>query len=325
MISIIIPVFNSHKFLAKCLDSVLSQTYSNIEIICVNNASTDDSLDILKAYKRKDNRVKIINQKYNNGCSVARNCALKRVRGKYIFFLDDDDFLYDEYVLEHLYNAINESDLDFVGSKVKVFTKSKEEALLARKKSLEKYFSHYSPMPDCQVSPENLREIMLKLPAVVWGRLYSANYLKTHKLEFISYKCSTEDEGFKVKLLSTFPKFSIIDCIGVCYRIRKGTVSERLSRDETLKKKVPHVARALADAMLYVKQCCSESDYKLIVAVVEEKYNKYVVDELFDVYKNKYFDYLKSKKPFYCIQTKTHKIYGILGIKFKFRIKDKVD
>lgn len=92
LISIIIPVYNAEKFLNKCLDSILAQTYNNLEIILVNDGSSDKSGDICREYAEKDDRIKVIH-KENGGQSIARNCALDICRGDYIGFVDADDWI----------------------------------------------------------------------------------------------------------------------------------------------------------------------------------------------------------------------------------------
>lgn len=91
-ISVIIPIFNAEKTLKRCLDSILNQTFKNFEIICVNDGSQDKSIDILKEYKEKDNRIIIIQQE-NKGVSSARNAGIKIAKGKYITFIDSDDWI----------------------------------------------------------------------------------------------------------------------------------------------------------------------------------------------------------------------------------------
>ena len=85
-ISIVIPVYNAEKYLAKCLDSILNQTFKEFECICVNDGSKDNSLTVLQEYSNKDNRIKIINQK-NSGSSVSRNNGIKQALGQYISFI----------------------------------------------------------------------------------------------------------------------------------------------------------------------------------------------------------------------------------------------
>lgn len=90
-ISIIIPVYNVEKYIEECLISVLNQTMKEIEIICINDGSTDNSLKILNNYKNKNENIRIVNQE-NSGLSNARNVGLSLAKGEYIFFLDSDDF-----------------------------------------------------------------------------------------------------------------------------------------------------------------------------------------------------------------------------------------
>ncbi len=109
-ISVIIPVYNVENYLNECLDSVVNQTLSDIEIICVNDGSTDNSLNILKQYSKSDNRIKIINQN-NLGVSSARNNGLDVSVGKYICFLDSDDYL-ELDALEKVYDVSESNGLD---------------------------------------------------------------------------------------------------------------------------------------------------------------------------------------------------------------------
>ena len=100
-ISIILPVYNVEKYLKQCLDSIINQTFTDFECICVNDGSTDSSLKILQQYASKDNRFKIINQE-NKGLSESRNIGLSVAIGDYILFIDSDDFI-DNNFCEVLY------------------------------------------------------------------------------------------------------------------------------------------------------------------------------------------------------------------------------
>ena len=92
MISIIVPVYNTAPYLPQCLDSLVNQTYRDIEIICVNDGSTDNSPDILKAYAERDSRILVIHQE-NLGLSGARNKGLESARGEWVMFVDSDDWI----------------------------------------------------------------------------------------------------------------------------------------------------------------------------------------------------------------------------------------
>lgn len=112
-VSIIIPVYNAEKFLPKCLDSIIRQTYQDIEIICVNDGSKDNSLKVLQEYKARDSRIVIID-KINAGVSEARNDGIKKSTGEYIMFVDSDDWLELDAV-ESVYTVIREKNVDMVG------------------------------------------------------------------------------------------------------------------------------------------------------------------------------------------------------------------
>lgn len=112
MISIIIPVYNVSKYLRACLDSVINQTYKDLEIICINDGSTDDSLEILKEYADKDNRIIIIDKK-NAGVSAARNDGIDKAKGEYLFCIDSDDYI-DSNFIEIFYNNAKNNDSDLV-------------------------------------------------------------------------------------------------------------------------------------------------------------------------------------------------------------------
>ena len=112
-ISVIIPVYNVEKYLSECLDSIINQTLREIEVICVNDGSTDSSLSILKEYSSKDNRVKIIDKK-NEGQGYARKVGLDIAKGEYILFCDSDDKYSSNNVFENLYKAIKKNNSDLM-------------------------------------------------------------------------------------------------------------------------------------------------------------------------------------------------------------------
>lgn len=110
-ISVIIPVYNVENYLGECLDSILNQSFKNLEVICVNDGSTDNSLKILESHAKNDSRVKIISQE-NNGPGYARNVGLKYAKGEYVLFVDSDDFISNDSLNDLYNNAVsNNSDL----------------------------------------------------------------------------------------------------------------------------------------------------------------------------------------------------------------------
>ena len=113
-ISVVIPVYNAEKTIARCLDSILSQSFSDNEVIAVSDGSTDGSLSILRDYERKEPRVRVL-KKENGGASSARNAGMREAGGEYLFFVDADDFLFDG-ALEALYACLHEYGADCVRS-----------------------------------------------------------------------------------------------------------------------------------------------------------------------------------------------------------------
>ncbi len=147
MISVIIPVYNVEKWLERCVESVLAQTYRNIEVILVNDGSSDHSLEICYKYQRSDARVIVISQE-NQGLSAARNAGIMTAKGEYITFLDADDYLARD-IIEKVrlkiagsdicifqYIGVNENDYD-----LRLFTQNPLELTMTNKEVLEKLFA----------------------------------------------------------------------------------------------------------------------------------------------------------------------------------------
>lgn len=168
-ISVIIPVYNVEKYLAQCLDSVIGQTYKNLEIICVNDGSTDGSLKILEQYARQDARIRIINQK-NAGLNGARNTGLRNVTGAYITFLDSDDWL----------------DLNWIEKAHAVAVSNNAELVKSG------YLHHYED----RIEPDDINDTIDKKARqgqhlgvnenniVVWATLYDAAFIRKNNLYF---------------------------------------------------------------------------------------------------------------------------------------------
>ena len=116
-ISVIIPVFNMGKYVGMCLDSVLNQTLTDIEIIVINDGSTDNSLEIIREYQKRDNRIIVID-KENAGVAEARNDGIKRATGEFIAFMDPDDMYASDEALYHCYEITQKEDVAIAGGKI---------------------------------------------------------------------------------------------------------------------------------------------------------------------------------------------------------------
>ena len=169
-VSIIVPVYNVEKFLEKCLDSLINQTLKDIEIICVNDGSTDNSLNILKSFSEKDSRIIIIN-KQNEGPSVARNTGMKIAKGEYIGFVDSDDWV-DLDFYEKLYNSAINNGADI--STASIIRWRKYNTKYKIKYSEEKTYTTLQDKMDCC----NIPKI-----CYVWNKLYKSTILKDEKFK----------------------------------------------------------------------------------------------------------------------------------------------
>lgn len=136
LISIIVPVYNTEKYLEKCLDSLINQSYPYLEIIVVDDGSTDNSFQICNKYTKLDSRIKVIHQK-NKGLSAARNTGLQYVHGKYISFVDSDDYVTSDYIA-YLYYLLTKYHADisvcsytqeFFSNQRKIYSFKKEESI----------------------------------------------------------------------------------------------------------------------------------------------------------------------------------------------------
>lgn len=190
-ISIIIPIYNLEQFLSKALESCINQTYKNIEIICINDGSTDNSLNLLKEFKNKDNRIKIINQ-VNKGVSIARNVGMKYASGKYLLFLDGDDYL-DLQTCEKIYYKNLSSDFDILFYNILSFSKSMER----RKHSIKPY--------------KNCKNYYLIYSNDWICGCYKKDFLLKHKIKFPEKIKISEDHIFKLKALYNNPQIAFID------------------------------------------------------------------------------------------------------------------
>lgn len=211
-ISIIVPIYNVEKYLKQCLDSILSQSFQDFEIICINDKSPDNSLEILKEYAAKDNRIKIINNKKNVGCGVSRNKGIKRAKGKYIMFIDSDDW-YEPDALELLYNQIEKNKNDFV-----IFDYRKYFVGDSSFKSPTKYMSGYLD----EVDNPDIKLWKLQKPfmfsAYVWTQIYNTEFIKKNNIKFDSWLMS-EDARFYFGAIISSKSVSIIDKPLINYRI----------------------------------------------------------------------------------------------------------
>lgn len=171
-VSVIVPVYKAEKYLDICLDSLINQTFEDFEVICVNDGSPDNCINILRNYSKLDSRIKIFSQK-NQGLSSARNTGLKYAKGEYITFVDSDDFL-SPIALERMYTNITENNSDYMFSYVyQVYPDRLFYWELPNIKDFQKHI--YSP-----VFNENVlgADFYLKFIYSAWAKMYRHEFIK---------------------------------------------------------------------------------------------------------------------------------------------------
>ena len=215
LVSFIVPVYNVENYLVDCLESIVRQTYENIEIILVNDGSTDRSPSICREYAAMDKRIKLIN-KQNGGLSDARNIGIDNAKGQWITFVDSDDVITEDYCFS-LINTINESSSDIAigGVKKAYFEKSDNEKWLIQETDNSYDWVSHSD-----------EEIMLqyyyrKIPGYVCGVLIKKSIIGD--LRFPKGRLF-EDAYFMPRLLQRSKKVSCLDKVIYYYRQRHGSI-----------------------------------------------------------------------------------------------------
>lgn len=195
-VSVIMPVYNEDEYLRPALDSVIDQTLREIEIICIDDGSTDSSLDILKEYQQKDERIRIVTET-NAGPALARNNGIRRARGEYISFLDADDFI-ELNMLEEMYNEAKANDLDIVVANYDVYNTQKAEFSKAISEEDEDIYKGVS------VTSKNDHpdEIFTSTNGSAWNKLYKTSFVIEKNLSFLTEVKTYEDVYFVLTSLS---------------------------------------------------------------------------------------------------------------------------
>lgn len=234
-ISVILPVYNAERYLDVCLKSIVSQSFSDWECICVNDGSTDISDDILKQYKEKDNRFSILYQD-NSGPSVARNSGLAIAKGEYILFMDADDFVESDG-WANLVEMMEREHLDLLGFSYKTYP--------------DKSLSHFSMKTGDVLSPTRLLASTL-IPqssddfSFAWRYMIRRSVLEENHIEFDSRISVGEDTLFMMKVFSHVNSVYLTDYAPYKYRV---------NNEQSImhaKKYNPNLERSLA--LLYEKK-----------------------------------------------------------------------
>ncbi len=337
-ISVIVPVYNVEQYLAKCLDSVINQTYKNLEIICVDDGSSDNSGRILDEYAAKDERIKVIHGE-NRGVSVARNKGLDVATGDWISFLDADDWL-DVNAYEKLLKSIKGADVDII--------------IFGNYCVYDGITAKYKPINIEENKLNDYSYLLLKLGSLVWNKLYKRSVIENNKLRFVEHIKLSEDGLFNIELMLQYPKIQTID-EGLYYYViyRQGSTlsgqhgldKELLIRDYLLKQEFYNKSTNEERLAIDIKILCNliyryerltlENKLKNIdflqeyEVYLQKKYSKKELSKFKQIKQLRKLIKLKGKEDslfarIFSIKNskdKTQKILVFLGI--EFRIKNK--
>lgn len=207
-ISVIVPVYNVEKYLDKCLESIIKQTYKNLEIIIIDDGSTDKSGLICDKYTKKDNRIKVIHQE-NKGLGASRNIGLRMITGDFISFVDSDDFLSLDY-FDYLYYLLLKNKADIVCCSIKKKINKNKIKIYDSKEALKKMF-------------------LFEIDTCVMSKLYKKEVLKDLKFqEDVIY----EDILFTSKAIMNSKKIIVSKQLKYYYLIRNDSLSHKKSDRE---------------------------------------------------------------------------------------------
>lgn len=216
-LSIIIPVYNVEKYLPKCLGSILEQPFKDLEVICVNDGSTDGSLDVLQKIKKNDDRVVIIDKK-NEGSGIARNIGLSTAQGEYVYFIDSDDWLEDD-VLAKIIAKADELQTDIlVFGGLSYYNGKGQNGAYSKNKLPKKYFGKV-------VSAKDIKKDIFKFPSTAWTKLYRRSFLIKNEIKFQNIRAGQDQLPFFHSMI-TAERIAILPENIYCYqKNREGSVT----------------------------------------------------------------------------------------------------
>ena len=236
-VSVILPVYNASKYVREALDSVINQTLSDIEIICINDGSTDNSLEILEEYAQKDARIRIHSQE-NRGPSAARNVGMEIATGEYIGFIDADDKI-DLNFYEELYKNAAKYGADIAAASIYRIKGHKRKFILRipRVKVIEKTSKKY-------------RALNLPHWSYVWNKIYNTKVLKDLGFQFPEGKLY-EDIVFTHEILHSTKKLVVVPKVKYYYYINSDSITNNLTEKHY---------RDLKDASIAIQKFAQENN-----------------------------------------------------------------
>ncbi len=231
-VSIIVPCYNVGKYIEKCLDSLISQTFKDLDILCINDGSQDNTLAILKKYAKKDKRVKVFNQD-NMGIGAARNRGLQEVRSEYLMFCDADDW-YDPKMCDTMYKTIVKEDVDFVVCKTREHFESDD--LMRRAKNFHDW-----------LNAKMLGRVVLdyasksEIPQTLWDKIFKVEHIRKYDIKF-PHLSGPEDIGFFFSYLSVSKIGYFINFTLYNHLTREDSIQGEIAKHSLAKSPANHLA-----------------------------------------------------------------------------------
>lgn len=293
MVSIIVPVYNSRKYLKKCMDSILDQSYNDLEIVCVDDGSVDDSLSILYEYQKKDERIKVLSKENEGkGAAGARNLGLKNATGEYVMFLDSDDF-FEPDLIEILYNGAIEKNADLVCCGADRYD-DKEKKIVGEYKHIE-----LADAPETQsFTWKDCKDKVFQIgDLIAWNKLYKRSMLIENDLWFEPIPIS--DDQFIPALAMVYAKGIVtIDKPLIHYRFNTGSsqVDSQPKHPEAAYAATFSIVKRLRDLGIYddVKQSYLNMAIRLMREYFDKMRSVETIRFLYDKYRNEVFPALDA-------------------------------
>lgn len=279
-VTVIVPVYNAEKYIGRCLDSILGQTYTDFEILVVNDGSADSSKEIINQYK-EDYPDKIIAiEQENKGVARTRNECIQRANSKYIMFVDNDDYLDKDYI-ETYVNAIEKEDYDIA---VGGFRRPNENGKIVKTLKLQK---------------EEWSKFMIMTP---WAKIYKKQYLINNHIEFLETNLG-EDNYFNLKAFLMTKKIITLEYVGYNWFFNTQSVSNTKQKDirniQVYKLLNSSYDMVKSEGLLEENYQVIETNFtKYIIWIISYATKKFTYKELSEEY-DKIFNWLEERFPDY--------------------------
>ena len=329
-VSVIVPVYNTENYIDICLDSLINQTFRDFEVICINDGSTDSSLQVLEQYSKYDKRIKVFSTE-NKGLSEARNYGVSLSKGKYVTFLDSDDYI-SPVMLEIFYKNLNETGADFVfGDSLKINPLTNEISFwdYIKESELKTYLKHPK---DKWFNEKDVPSFFWeKINVCAWGKMYKRKFIENLKFpkglifEDLPYftECYLKAEKISFDFRKTyFYRISRSDSIVGSNQAKYSNIFEIYDLVEDVFKKYNKFDKFKNDFLYKKIRDCSLWLIKSNGNAKEEMFKRYKETFMHLDVEDYNIDYLNSKKDFHFLCDAIKLDYENYLI-FENKIKDK--